>query len=462
MHLNLDQRPFATVRPAVDGSGTYRAVSYWQETIDVKPGEPLAGDTQCDVAIIGGGFTGLSTACALKRVAPDLDVVVLEREVIGHGASGRNGGFAMPLLGWDLSQTVRAIGPEKGCAAYDLMYAAVDHLKRVVADEQIDCELESTGYLLLATCASAERHLRAEAELGRSFGYEHRWIDGDELGEYIRCAAFRGGVFDPRPAVIHPAKLVRGLADVARRREVRIYERTPLVELSDGEPVRIRTPHGAVSARAVVLALNGYGASVGLLASRVVPVHTYIVLTEPVSQAGLAEIGWAKRRASLETARNFIHYFRLTADNRILFGGEDAQLFWGGRYQDVHEPSLARLEARFRRYFPSLADVRITHRWGGVLGVTLDMFPTFGAGGDRGNLFHAGGYSGHGVALSNFAGHILTPHILRRLGKAHDGELQRPFFFQRLPPWLPPQPFRYAGLHVYRQILRTQDRLRGA
>jgi glycine/D-amino acid oxidase-like deaminating enzyme len=219
----------------------------------------------------------------------------------------------------------------------------------------------------------------------------------------------------------------------------------------------LTTPAGEVRARAAVLAVNGYSASLGFMADRIVPVHTFIVLTEPLNDRQLAAIGW-RRRTSLETMRNFIHYFRLTADNRIAFGGEDAKLFWGGSYRDADRPTFRRLEARFREFFPSLAGVRFTHAWGGVLGVTLDMFPTFGVGGRRANIFHAAGYSGHGVALSNYAGAILAPRILCRLGARVpcEGPVQ-PFFYGRLPTWLPPEPLRWLGLQAYRLALRLSD-----
>lgn len=463
LHLQLSEAPFSNVAPAVGADGRYRAVSFWQQTVDVEPGEPLSGDLSCDVAIVGGGFSGLSTACELRRQAPELEVVLIEREVIGHGASGRNGGFAMPLIGWDLTHAVGALGEETGKQAYDLMYEAVDYVKCTVAQQKIDCDLEATGYLLLATCPSRERRLRHEAELGDRLGYGYRWLEGGQLDAYIRSPAFRGGVFDPRPAIINPAKLARGLKHLAQSRGAAVYEQTPLVELIDGDPVTLRTPQARIQAKCVVLAVNGYGGAVGFMPARVLPVHTYIVLTEPLSDRQLDEIGWSEHRASLETARNLIHYFRLTADNRILFGGEDAQLYWGGKYRDQNPRFFARLESRLRQYFPTLSDVKITHRWGGVLGVTLDMFPSFGRGGRHGNVFHATAYCGHGVALSNYAGYLLAPHILNRFGKVSPtGAPETPFFFERQPTWLPPDPLRWAGMQLYRFGLRIDDRWRGA
>jgi glycine/D-amino acid oxidase-like deaminating enzyme len=464
MNLKLNPEPFAAVAAPVSQEGRYQPVAFWQETVDIVPGPPLSGAVEADIAIVGGGFTGLSTAIHLKRFAPDLNIVLIERGVCGHGASGRNGGFAMPLIGWDLVHCVRSLGETGAAEAWRLMYRAVDHLKRFVAEEGIACDLEATGYVLIASCAARERRMRREYALGHAFGFDHVWLDRRGLEDYIRCPQFRCGVFDPHPCIINPAKLARGLKSVAEQLGVQIHEQTPMTALHDGATLRLSTPGGEVRARQVLLALNGYGASVGFMASRILPVHTYIVLTEPLTRVQLEAIGWAKRRASLETARNFIHYFRLTADNRIAFGGEDADLYYGGRYRDGAPAIFEALKARFRAFFPVLRDVQFTHAWGGVLGVTLDMFPTFGRGGEHRNIFHACGYSGHGVALSNYAGAILAPEMLAALGRndAPKAEADTPFFFGRTPQWLPPDPLRWVGMQAYRRLLRLQDGIEGA
>jgi len=409
MHLKTDPRPFRALAPAVSESGAYRPVSFWHETVDITPGAPLAGDLSCDVIIVGGGFTGLSVAYHLKKAAPGLDVVLIERDVVGHGASGRNGGFAMPLLGWDLSYAAQKLGEDAAGSAYRLMYKAVEYVKRLVADNKIDCDLETTGYLLLNTCAARESRAREEFELARRLSFDIEWLEGDALKEHIRSPHFRSGLFDPHPCVLNPAKLVRGMKALAENMGVRVYEQTPLEELTDGSPIMLRTAGGTIRAQQVVLAVNGYGASLGFLEARVLPVHTYIVVTEPLEEGQLEAVGWRRKRTSLETSRNLIHYFRLTADNRILFGGEDAQLYYGDGYRDQDPRIFRDLKDRFREYFPDLKDTRFTHEWGGVLGVSLDMFPTFGVGGEHRTIYHAAAYSGHGVSLSNYAGVILAP-----------------------------------------------------
>lgn len=463
MHLKLDPRPFAGVKTALRPDGQHQAVSFWHETVSISPGAPLSERVECDVAIVGGGFTGLSCAIYLKKYHPEWEVVVLERAVCAHGASGRNGGFAMPLIGWDLQYAADTLGVQRAATAYRFMYDAVDHLKSMVQEHAIDCDLESTGYILLNTCKRREARARRELATAHAMGFEHTWLEGSALEDHIRCAQFRSGVFDPHPCIINPAKLARGLKEVAEGLGVRVYEQSPLEELIDGHPATLRTANGSVEARQVVLAVNGYGASLGFMKARILPVYTYIVMTEPLSEAQLDAIGWRQKRASLETARNFIHYFRLTADNRILFGGEDAELYYQGAYRDAHERCFIDLERAFQRFFPALADVRFTHRWGGVLGVTMDMFPTFGVGGARSNIYHAAGYSGHGVSLSNYAGKVLAPRMLADAGiKDLPEEPMQPFFWGRDPMWLPPDPLRYAGMRVYRQALRWQDTFEGA
>ena len=334
MDLKANSASFLSFPPAVSESGDYLPVSLWQETVDIAPGPALAEDVACDVAIVGGGFTGLSVAYHLKKAKPDIEVVLIERAVIGHGASGRNGGFAMPLLGWDLLYTVEKLGEDVARSAYRLMYDAVEYVKSTIKQHQINCDLETTGYVFLNTCASREARARKEYDAAHRLGFDHEWLDRKQLGEYIRSGHFRSGVFDPHPCVINPAKLARGMKKVVEDMGVRVFEQSPLDALVDGASVRLHTSGGRIQAKQAVLAVNGYGASLGFMEARVLPIHTYIVATEPLEAAQLDVVGWSKKRASLETARNLIHYFRLTADNRILFGGEDAQVYYGGVYKD--------------------------------------------------------------------------------------------------------------------------------
>lgn len=462
MRLTIDERPYASAKPAVSTAGSYQPVSFWQETIDVRPNAPLQDDIRCDVAIVGGGFTALSNAYELKKASPELEVVILERGVVGHGASGRNGGFSMPLFGWDMLDTVRRLGDDAGKQTYELMYRAVDHLRDIIEREDIACDAEYTGYVLLSTCPSREKRLRKELELAHRLGFEHEWLEGASLDEHIHSDAFRSGIFDPRPFILNPAKLARGLKEIVERMGVRVYEQTSVSSLVESETVSLSCSDGKVQAKRVLLALNGYGGALGFKTNTILPLHTYIVLTEPLTEEQLSSTGWDRKRASLETARNFIHYFRLTVDNRIAFGGEDADLYFGGAFRDHDEAIYRRLEGKFRDFFPTLKTVQITHRWGGTLGVALDMFPMFGAAGQNERVFYASGYAGHGVSLANYAGLIMAPAILNSLGLDGAQPEAAPFFYNRKAVGVPLAPLRFLGMKLYRGALRLQDRITGA
>lgn len=458
----LDEKPFRRVDRDIIKEGRYQAISFWQDTVDIRPGAPLEGETSCDVAVVGGGFTGLSVARELKKAEPSLDVVVLERIAVGHGASGRNCGFAVPVIGMDLSDAAAKLG-EKGCKeAYELTYRAMDHLRDTIKEEGIACDMEETGFLLLATCGARERRLREHAALAQRLGFGIEWIDEDGLADFIRSDSFCGGAYDARPFLVNPVKLARGLMRDAAAKGVRFFEQTPVVELREGSPLTMRTPGGSVTAKCGVLCLNGYGGALGFQRRGILPINVYTVLTEPLSDAEVEGIGWAKRRTSLEVNRNLIHAFRLTADNRILFAGEDGVLYFRGRYEDTNTGVTATLKRRLKTYFPSLANKAFTHEWGGLVGVALDVFPTFGRSPGMENLFHAAGYGGTGVSLGNYAGVLLTPHILKELGLPPNRALEEPFFFNKQPFRFPAEPIAYAGMQAYIWGLKVQDSWQGA
>ena len=219
--------------------------------------------------------------------------------------------------------------------------------------------------------------LQREAALAGRLGFDHRWIEGDELHGHIHSDSFRGGVFDPHPLILNPARLARGLKSAVERLGVRVYEQTPLEELCDGEPLRVRTSRGSVRARVAVLAANGYSGALGFMPQRIIPAHTYIVLTEPMSDAQLDSIGWRQRRTSLETARNLIHYFRLTADNRVAFGGEDAKLFVARRVPGHGSADVRATRGPLSRVFSAAGRGAVHSRLGRRVGRDVDMFPTF-------------------------------------------------------------------------------------
>lgn len=431
----------------------FREKSFWLEGDAYEPGPSVAGSRRVDVAIVGGGFTGTSSAYFLKRARPDWKVAVLEADAIGYGASGRNGGFVMPLIGWNMPDVYKRLGHERTQRAYRFMYQAVDHVEQMVREHQMACDHERTGYLMLAMNEARLPHLEEEAKLAAKLGYDYDFLDRQGVAEHIRSDAFLGGFFDPRCAIMNPARYVREMRRVITGLGVEVFENTPVQRIEEGRSITLHTAGGAVVADRVVLATNAYSGQLGYFKNRVMPVYTYIVLTEPLTDAQLREIGW-QRRTSLETARNLIHYFRLTADDRIAFGGEDVDYHFGGQIPDVEgSPEIfARLRARVSAFFPSLANVRFTHAWGGPIAFTLDFFPTVGVMGAHRNLFYGLGYCGHGVSIANYVGAVIADLALEK-----QTELTELFFINRKPFPMPPEPARWPMAQGYRRALQAQD-----
>ena len=427
--------------------------SFWLGDTPYQENPALEEDIRADVAIVGAGFTGLSTAYYLRQADPSLRVVVLESDVVGYGASGRNGGFAMTLMGLTLPLTVRRFGKEKARQAHDFGVRAVRHVGELVEKQGIDCDYEKNGLLTVATNPAQVDRLQAEIRLAHELGVEGvRWLAAGELREEVLSPLYLGARAAEECALVNPAKLTRGLKNLAEGAGVEVYERTP-VEAAHLRPrIRLETPQGSVAAQKVVFATNAFTQRFPQLHSKAFPIFTYIVLTEPLSQQQLSSIGWGNRQG-IEDARNLIHYYRLTADNRLLMGGEDAIYYYGGKVGiDEHWPTFEDLERTIRETFPGLADIGISHRWGGPVSVPIDFFPAMGyLGGDRRVIYNLG-CVGHGVALANMAG-----QILRDLVREQETELTDLFFVNRRVIPLPPEPIRFAVVQGIRRGMKLQD-----
>jgi glycine/D-amino acid oxidase-like deaminating enzyme len=433
----------------------YRSISFWHETVDYERRPALEGEVRCDAAIVGGGFTGLWAAYFLKRARPDWKVVLLEQDVVGFGASGRNGGFAMTLVGWDISHLVRWRGVKEASMAYRAMRDGVEFLARVVLEEGIDCDLEYTGLLTLATnerrMRQLEQHQRHFETVGAS---DVELLDKAALAGEINSAAHVGGLVEPSCAILNPARLARGLGRLIERMGVAVYERTPVRAVEKGEPVRLRAARGTVVADRAILAVNAWSFRLGLMAYRYTPMFTYVVLTEPLPDAVYRELGWARRRG-IETKRRMIHYLRLTADNRLLFGGETAFYFFGNAIEghDTHPPAARVLESRMRRFFPMLSRVKVTHHWGGPIAVTMDFFPTAGVLGRARNISYGLAYCGHGVGPS-----VTMGRVLRDLALGEQTEYTDLFFVHRKPYLMPGEPLRWLGARAELGLYTMWDR----
>jgi len=432
----------------------FKEKSYWMTTKEYLPGAPLQDDIEVDVAIVGGGFTGLSSAYHIKKAEPNLRVALLESEVIGFGASGRNAGFSMTLFGMTLGLTAFRFGKEKAKEAHHYMERAVDYLRDLVVELKIDCDYEHPGFLRVATSEKYKKRILKEMELAHKLGAEGiEWLDKEQTQEQVRSPMYLGAWWEPRCGLLNPAKLSWGWADVIRPLGVEIFENTPVAEIArEKGKVRLETPNGRVRADKVVMATNAWSHFFKGLKRKQVPAWTYIVITEPLKDEHFNEIGWQNRQG-IEDARNLVHYYRLTTDNRIVMGGRDVSMSYGDDMdRDLNPEIFAELKGDVRELFPALKDVRFTHEWGGPVSVPLDMAPAIGYAGDK-NVVYSLGAVGHGVSMTHLNGRTVADLILER-----KTDLTDVFFVNRRTlPW-PPEPLRYLAGKAILGYMHWEDR----
>jgi glycine/D-amino acid oxidase-like deaminating enzyme len=440
----------------MQAAGTYRKLSFWHDTVpgSLEPGEPLPGDLDADVAIAGAGYTGLWTAYYLACADPGLKIVVCERDIAGFGASGRNGGWCSALFPASLRKLKRMAGADAAIAMYRAMQATVDEVGRVAAAEGIDCHWAKGGTVQLARSQVQLERAREEVAEARSFGFgedDLRLLPADEARGLAGATGVLGGTFTPHCAAIHPSRLARGLAGVVRRRGVSLFERTPVLGLGPG---RLVTGTGTVRARYVIRATEGYTPVLPGQHRALAPVYSLMIATVPLPEQTWAEIGLAGR-PTFNDLRHLVIYGQRTADGRLAFGGRGAPYHFGSAVR----PSFDRVPAVFNalrrtlaELFPVLGDVKVTHGWGGPLGVPRDWCASAGLDLSTG-LGWAGGYVGDGVATTNLAGRTLADLITET-----DSEITRlPWVGHRSPRW-EVEPLRWLGTNAGLHAMSWADR----
>jgi glycine/D-amino acid oxidase-like deaminating enzyme len=425
---------------------------------DLVPPEPratLIGSAETDLCIVGGGFTGLWAALHAKRDDPARDVVLLESETCGFGASGRNGGFALCSLTHGLENGLARFPDE----AIELERLGRENFDELIADVQrlgIDCELEQTGDLLALLHASQHGELEESAALYRRFGHDVAVLDEQAMQREVASPVYRGGLWDRTgSALVHPGKLALGLRTAALAAGVRLYEHSAASDLRErADGVELTTAQGRVRARRSILATSAFPPLVRALRRYIAPVYDYALVTEPLTPAQRAAIGW-QRRQGIGDAANQFHYTRLTADDRILFGGFDAIYRLGGPVAprlDDHDATFARLSQHFFTTFPQLAGVRFSHRWGGAID-TCSRFCVFFGRSHHGRVSYATGYTGLGVVLTRFGARVALDLVDGRETAA-----TRLRFVQRKPIPYPPEPLRALGIRLTVNRLAAADR----
>jgi glycine/D-amino acid oxidase-like deaminating enzyme len=454
-------RPGEAAREAMGaspaGGGPYRGVSFWLDTLPepIVPRPSLAGDLEVDVAIVGAGFTGLWTAYYLRRRDPHLRVAVVEAEVAGFGASGRNGGWCSALFAASWSRVAREQGVSAATAMRRAMQDCVDEVGRIAEEEGIDAHFAKGGTLVLARNPAQLARARAELDEARSLGIGPEdlvLLDRAEAGAQIGASKVLGALYTPHCASLHPGRLVRGLAGAAERRGVSIYERTPAVAIG---PHRVVTPAGTLRAEAVVRATEGYTARLPGTRRLLAPVYSLMIATAPLADAAWEEIGLSGR-TTFSDERHLLVYGQRTADGRLAFGGRGAPYHFGSSVSSrneqvprVHEA----LAATLADLLPAAAGVETTHRWGGPLGVPRDWFSAVDFD-RRSGLGWAGGYVGDGVSTANLAGRTLADLIT-----GTDSDLTRLAWVGRHPRRWEPEPLRFLGLNGGVVVMRSADRV---
>jgi glycine/D-amino acid oxidase-like deaminating enzyme len=439
-------------------------VSFWlDDPMAPSSGSTLVGRTTADLTVVGGGYTGLWTALLAKTAQPLRDVVLLEADLCGWAASGRNGGFCAASLTHGLSNGIERF-PDEIDTLERLGHENLDGIEAAVHRWSIRCDFERTGELSVATEPHQVDALVEAADQGRRHGHQLSLLDRGAVQAEVHSPTFLAGLWDRSGcALVNPARLAWGLRQACMEAGVRIYEHSPVDHLGSGhtghrEPMTLTTRHGTVTTSAVALATNAHPSLVRRLRRYVVPVYDYVLMSEPLSPAQRAAVGWS-RRQGIGGAGNQFLYYRLTADNRILFGGYDAVYHFGNGLRPALEQRRATfltLAELFVETFPQLEDVRFTHSWSGAID-TCSRFCAFFDRAYDGRVVSAAGYTGLGVGASRFGAQVMLDLL-----SGEETELTRLRLVRKKPLPFPPEPFRYVGIQLTRWSMARADERAGA
>lgn len=434
----------------------HRSFSLWLDSVpdDLASRRALDADVDVDVAVVGAGYTGLWTAYYLAKLDPTLRIAIVEAEISGFGASGRNGGWCSALLAAKPEKVAAGHGRDAAIAMQRAMFDTVDEVGRVATEEGIDAHYVKGGTLSLATTRAHVTSLRDEMKRQRAWGYGEDdlcWLGPAEARDRLAVTGGLGAVYTPHCAALHPARLVRGLARVVERLGATIYERSPAASLDRGV---VRTPHGSVRAAVVVRATEGYTPRLRGSRRAILPIYSLMIATEALPAAFWDEVGW-RGRETVTDGRHMIIYAQRTADDRIALGGRGAPYHYASRIRDDfdREPAVFdELHRVMQRLWPAVGSATITHRWGGPLGAPRDWRPSVGLDRSR-HMAWAGGYVGDGVSTTNLAGRTLADLILER-----DTDLVGlPWVNHRSPAW-EPEPLRWMGARLAAWAVSSADR----
>jgi glycine/D-amino acid oxidase-like deaminating enzyme len=438
----------------VDFVKDYGSYSFWLSEIDdLVPRAGLPGSIDFDVAIVGAGYTGLWAAYYLAKSDPQLRIAIIEKEIAGFGASGRNGGWCSALFAAKREKVAKRHGRDAAVALQRAMFDAVDEVGRVCKDEDIDAHFRLGGTVVAATSPAQVARVQKSVDYEHSWGFteaDFMWLDEDAARDRIDVAGCLGAAYTPHCARIQPARLARGLADVVEGLGVRIYEQTEAKSIERG---KVETESGLVSADVVIRATEGYTPGLPKNRRTLMPLYSLMIVTEPLPSTFWDEVSWSNGE-TFGDGRHLIIYAQRTADDRIAIGGRGAPYHFGSRIKEGfdREPSVfGELAKVLGSLWPSIAEAKITHEWGGPLGVPRDWYSSVGFDRDTG-FGWAGGYVGDGVSTSNLAGRSLADLIGGR-----ETDLTRlPWVQHRSRSW-EPEPLRWIGTNAALKMMASAD-----
>lgn len=432
---------------------------YWFDDVDEPESNPmLVHDTSCDLCVVGGGYTGLWTAILAKERDPSRDVVLLESHEVGSAASGRNGGFMDSSLTHGIANAQSRF-PNEVATLERLGLTNLNEIEAAISRYGIDCDFERNGVIDIASTRHAASYLdelHEDYEQLVELGYRVEWLEAEALRREVDSPIFTGGLWRrDTSALVDPARLAWGLKQAAESLGVRIFEDTRVTGLDERSgTVTVDTPLATVTARRVALGTNAFRPLLRKMRRYVAPVYDYCLTTEPLTAEQLESIRW-KNRQGLSDISNQFHYYRLTADNRILWGGYDAVYFFGGKMNTELESrpeTWAKLSMHFFETFPQLEGIRFSHAWGGAID-TCSRFSVFWDTALRGTTAYAIGYTGLGTASSRFGASVMLDLL-----DGVDSEATRTRFVRSRPTPFPPEPFRFLGIQATRWSLHREDR----
>ncbi|MEM7136002.1 MAG: FAD-binding oxidoreductase [Myxococcota bacterium] len=425
----------------------FEEVSIWLSAPDDRRPR-LREDVRADVAVIGGGYTGLSTALSLRKEGAD--VVVLERDFAGSGASGRNAGHVAPTIGKDLPTLLRMFGEERASKLVRFADHAVDYAVGLMQSYDIECNYIPHGNIMAAVHPKHTDRLRNAADLGRRLGGDVAFLTETDMRDLGIPGAFLCGVHERRGGIFQPGLFALGLRKAAIEAGVRLYEGTPVRRIEEGKSARVHCDEAIVTADSIVVATNAYTNALGYNKRAVAPLRVSQFETEPLSDAQLEALGW-RGREGIYTAHEALENYRLTADNTIVGGSKVVSYAYGSALPEPYDVrAFEGITSAFRERFPEFAELSMATYWGGYIGFTLDFLPTLGTSATHRNVHHGYGYAGHGVPQACLMGDMLCARVMGRRHAAEDA-LDR-----RVWNW-PPEPLRWLAFTAIDRGLAMVD-----